>query len=141
MAQVLSIISIISFIVAGLAFLLAVFFWFKFKIPSVIGDLSGRTARKSIAKMRQNSENAGKKEVNATTLLSYENIATTLLADTNNETTLLAYENNETSLLINENNETTLLVADAKVSGSGVSKNHFVMLDEIMLIHTNEVIV
>lgn len=92
MAQVLSIISIISFIVAGLAFLLAVFFWFKFKIPSVIGDLSGRTARKSIAKMRQNSENAGKKEVNATTLLSYENNATTLLADTNNETTLLAYD-------------------------------------------------
>ena len=48
MAETLSILSIVSFAVAGASFMLAVFFWFFFKIPTVIGDLSGRTARKSI---------------------------------------------------------------------------------------------
>lgn len=61
MAEILSIISIVSFVVAGICLLFALFFWFKFKIPSVIGDLSGRTARKSIAQMRDYNEKSGKK--------------------------------------------------------------------------------
>lgn len=61
MAQTLQTLSIISFAVAGLCLVLAVFFWFFFKIPSVIGDLSGRTARKSIAKMRAANEKTGVK--------------------------------------------------------------------------------
>lgn len=57
-AEILSLISVISFVFCGIAFVLAVFFWFFFKIPSVIGDLSGRTARKSIEKMRAGNEKA-----------------------------------------------------------------------------------
>ena len=61
MAQTLQTLSIISFAVAGVCLVLAIFFWFFFKIPTVIGDLSGRTARKSIAKMRAANEKTGAK--------------------------------------------------------------------------------
>lgn len=61
MAETLSILSVVFFVLAGVFFALAVFLWFFFKIPGVIGDLNGRTARKSIAKMRENNEKSGKK--------------------------------------------------------------------------------
>ena len=51
MAETLSMLSIISFIVAGVALAVAIFLWIFFKIPRVIGDLSGRNARKSIARV------------------------------------------------------------------------------------------
>lgn len=60
-AEILSLVSLISYIVAGVCLVLAVFFWFFFKIPSVIGDLSGRTAKKSIEKMRQANVRSGNK--------------------------------------------------------------------------------
>ena len=58
-AEILSLISTISYVIAAISFALAVFFWFSFKIPSVIGDLSGRTAKKSIARIRAHNEKAG----------------------------------------------------------------------------------
>ena len=61
-SEILSMISLISFILAGVSATLAVIFWFRFNIPAVIGDLSGRTARKSIEKMRANNEKTGKKD-------------------------------------------------------------------------------
>ena len=60
--DILSTISLISFVLAGISAVLAVIFWFRFNIPAVIGDLSGRTARKSIEKMRANNEKTGKKD-------------------------------------------------------------------------------
>ena len=61
MAETLSTLSIISFVIAAVLLAVAVFLWFFFKIPSVIGDLSGRTARKSIAQMRAANEKTGAK--------------------------------------------------------------------------------
>ena len=58
-AEILSLVSLISYIVAGICLILCVFFWIFLRIPSVIGDLSGRTARKSIARIRANTEKAG----------------------------------------------------------------------------------
>lgn len=146
MAELLTIISIISFVVAVIAFGFAVFFWFKFNIPSVVGDLSGHTARKSIAKMRENNESANKaKSANKTKnkeirRLETEN-ETTLLANDVDETTLLTGNNNETTLLVYDDNETTLLVADNTKNGGGIGNRGIVMLEEIMFIHTSEVIV
>lgn len=54
-------ISQISYIVAAVAGAVAVFLWFKLKIPAVIGDLTGRTARKSIARTRSYNEQSGNK--------------------------------------------------------------------------------
>lgn len=61
MAETLSTVSLIAFIVAGVCFVIAVVLFFVFGIPSVIGDLSGRTARKSIKRMRISNENSGNK--------------------------------------------------------------------------------
>lgn len=61
MAEVLSIISLVSFIIAGISFALAVTFFFVFKIPNVIGDLSGRNAQRSIAQLRAINEKSGSK--------------------------------------------------------------------------------
>ncbi len=48
MAETLSNISTISFIAVLVFTVLAIVQWFFFKIPTVIGDLSGRNAKKSI---------------------------------------------------------------------------------------------
>lgn len=61
MTQTLQLLSTVAFAVAGACLILAVFLWFFFKIPGVIGDLSGRTARKSIARIREANEKSGNK--------------------------------------------------------------------------------
>ncbi len=61
MAELLSIVSTASYVAAVLFGVLALVFWFLFKIPSVIGDLSGRNAKKSIEKMRVNNVQTGNK--------------------------------------------------------------------------------
>jgi hypothetical protein len=60
-AATLSTISLIGYIAAGVLLAAAVVLFFVFKIPTVIGDLSGRTARKSIAKQRAANESSGSK--------------------------------------------------------------------------------
>lgn len=61
MAETLSMISIIAFVLAGICLVVTLILFIYFKIPSIIGDLSGKTARKSIEQMRQNNEKTGKK--------------------------------------------------------------------------------
>jgi len=56
MASLLSTLSVVSFILSGLFALLAVVFGFVFKIMAVIGDLSGRTAKKTVERMRLENE-------------------------------------------------------------------------------------
>ena len=60
-AKILFLISQIAYVVAAVAAAALVFLWFKLKIPSVISDLSGRTARKSIAQTRAHNEKSGNK--------------------------------------------------------------------------------
>lgn len=61
MAEILSNIASVSYVLAVVFLIAAVVFWFWFGIPGIIGDLSGRTARKSIAKIREKNEKSGKK--------------------------------------------------------------------------------
>lgn len=61
MTQIYNIISIVAFSLSGVAFVFSIFFWFRFKIWSIIGELSGRTAKKSIAQMREENEKSGNK--------------------------------------------------------------------------------
>ena len=134
-AEILSTISLVSFVIAGISCLLAIFFWFRFNIPAVIGDLSGRTARKSIEKMRANNEKTGNKSYKSSkinlgrgkltdTMLDSEKLTDKLKlrrvsADTQPETGLLdenaaiAFHSEQTALL-SENEETGLLQDDMK---------------------------
>ncbi len=62
MAETLSTISFVSYIAAGIFLAVTVAIWFLFKIPSVIGDLSGHSAKKSIERIRKNNEKTGNKK-------------------------------------------------------------------------------
>lgn len=61
MASIFKIASIVLFSLAAVCLVFAVFSFITFKIPNVIGDLTGRNARKSIEKMRDANEKGGKK--------------------------------------------------------------------------------
>lgn len=52
------IISIFGFACAGVCLILAVILFFRYQIPNVIGDLSGRRAAKEVAALRGDSEAA-----------------------------------------------------------------------------------
>ena len=194
-AEILSLISTISFVVAAVSFALAVFLWFYFKIPAVIGDLSGRTAKKSIARIRTNNERAGgqgyrpsttnadrgmltdtmkhsrklnadaKKQADAEQKIVVHKVAqakaqspeTELLeenkANVQTTETELLDKPDGTELLVNENEtaplmeetiplteETAPLTEGTTLLAQQSNGKKLVMLDDIMLIHTDEVI-
>lgn len=61
MATTFRIVSIVMFCLAGACLAFGIFCFFRFKIPKIIGDLSGRTAKKSIEQMRAENEKSGNK--------------------------------------------------------------------------------
>lgn len=164
MAETLQLLSIISFAVAAACLVLAIFLWFFFKIPDVIGDLSGRTARKSIARMRAANEKSGSKsykesKANAErgkltgTMPGIQKKKTDGLNDNKPETGLLndnkaeGLETEDTGML--ESETTGLLVDDEATAplNASVQKpraktggKKLKMLEEVILIHTDEVI-
>lgn len=167
MAETLRLISIISFSVAGVSFVLAVFFWFFFRIPNVIGDLTGRTARKSIAKMRAANEKNGSKSYKESKTNAGRGKLTETMPDPgkkgkNNVTSednkpgtgLLAEnradaaESEETAMLVGEEtalleDENATVLLNTTVSRQPVQRTggvKFNMLDNVVLIHTDEVI-
>lgn len=189
MAETLSTLSIVFYIVAGVALAFTVFLWFFYRIPRVISDLSGRTARKSIARMRgekgskayrsskTNRERGkltdailptpavktkNKKEFVETGLLKEETTAklsdeteelgtqkaTNVLYDSN---ATMPLQNSNATMPLNEANETVILnespstmslhdSGDAVVLRHNSKKKKLKMIDEVELIHTDEVI-
>ena len=59
MANILFITSKVCFTLAAIFLVISVFIWFRFHIPEVYGDLSGKTARKSINEARENNKKTG----------------------------------------------------------------------------------
>lgn len=171
-AEILSLVSLISYILAGICLVLAVFFWFFFKIPGVIGDLSGRTARKSIEKMRQANERTGNKSYRASATNAARGKLTDTMqhssklkkakvppqepaesADGRPETGLLVENKADavitdetaaldlgetTGMLIDDEATMALNVEAAPARRSGGKK--LTMIEEVILIHTDEVI-
>lgn len=166
MAETLSTLSIISFIIAGVCLVLSVFLWIFFKIPTVIGDLSGRNARKSIAKMRAANEKSGFKSYKASKTNAERGKLTDTMqhskklkqeqgsSDDRPETGLLndsradedlseatgVLESETTGLLVDENATAPLDNPGTKQSIKREGGVKLKMLEEIMLIHTDEVI-
>lgn len=166
MAQTLQTLSIISFAVAGVCLVLAIFFWFFFKIPTVIGDLSGRTARKSIAKMRAANEKTGTKSYKESKTNAERGKLTGTMPDSGKfnkkneapdddkpETGLLVdnkangldseetgmLESETTGLLIDEN-ATAPLDAQAHNPIARTGGKKLEIIEEVILVHTEEVI-
>lgn len=170
MAEILSTISLVSFALSGICFALSVFLWFHFGIGGVIGDLSGRTAKKSIQKMREHNEKKGpvlydsgmagigqgrfENVMTSVETAGIENFKTNLNSMNEMPETGILLDNEETELLsqssevLNRGAKTTLLndeetvslknsVQVPEVKEKGIS---LTMLDDIMLVHTDEVI-
>lgn len=158
MADSLHTLSIVFFGIAIGFVILAIIFWFVFKIPRVIGDLSGKNAQKSIARMRQNNEKSGNKfykanEKNvarerfvgaAKELESSDDKGGTGLL---NENLAKGYEEEATGLLVDESTE---LLGDsgetASLDETAAHRNRppssvvIGMTEEVMMIHTEEII-
>lgn len=147
-AQVYNIISIVAFSLSGISLVFAVFFWFKFEILKVIGDLSGRTARKSIEKMREANENSGKKSFRPTPVAKNRGTLTEKIKETessagndggastdDNATEILNYSSGgDTMLLDNEEAENNARSFISSEFGS------FEKVLDIVVVHTEEVI-
>lgn len=117
MSKIYNLISIISFSLAGLFFALAVFMWFKFKILKIIYDLTGRTERMEIEKIRENKASAKGEDI-AEHLLDSSDTTQSTVADTVSgrktpKTTPLKttpLDDNETQLL--DENKTEIIDGD-----------------------------
>lgn len=173
MVEILSTVSTISFILAAVFFLLSILIWFRFGILNIIGDLSGRTAKKSIAKMREKNEKTGikyfkpsfvniergkltdsiqhSKKLKKKNGKKTEELLETVLIEGNQvnnsdeNITELLWDDNSTSLLnekeINEvGDNITVLLNESIVSKENNSDNTFTIIDEVVIIHTDEVI-
>ncbi len=187
MADNLSVISTVLFIVAGVCLAVAIVLFFSLNIPSVIGDLSGRTARRSIKNMRASNEKSGAKgyktdKINAergklTATMKQERVlentaakkdkkAVSAAQNKNDGTARAEFkqsvpENNskssnvpETGLLYNPNvtsfSEPTELLAASPLDAEEYPqessrvpesrKKQLVLIENIMMIHTDEVI-
>lgn len=170
MAERLALLSIICFVLAGVFLIVALVLGFLFKIPAVIGDLTGRTARKSIAQMRTANEKSGKtrRESKAGAVrdkqrdgmhkpgmpggqqkkAGHDRPETGLLAENqmsgyeSEETAMLrdaeaAPEGEETTLLAEEE-ETASLAAPEKKRPEGSGGTKLTVLDEVLLLYTDE---
>lgn len=166
MAETLSTLSIISFIIAGVCLVLSAFLWIFFKIPTVIGDLSGRNARKSIARMRAANEKSGSKSYKASKTNAERGKLTDTMqhskklkqgkgsSDDRPDTGLLndnradedlseatgVLEPETTELLVDENTTAPLDNLGTKQPTKREGGVKLKMLDEVLLIHTDEVI-
>lgn len=151
MAETLSMISLISFLAAGVFAILAVILWFVFRIPTVAGELSGRIAKKSIERMRKSNEEAGKnskgpgKREGMNSTVSLRQAGKTRGEGENEETDLLAesaaraYHSEETEVLSDEK-ATEVLTAGEAGAERWISAVKIELLEEILFIHTKEVI-
>ena len=102
MAQTYNIISIVAFSLAGVGLIVSVLIWIKFDIWGIIGDLSGRTARKSIEQMRAENEKSGKKSFRPTPVAMERGgltEAVEIIRSANEDTEKLGPEENVTELL------------------------------------------
>lgn len=140
-AQAYNIISISSFVLCGFTVLLSIFLFFKFKIRSVVGELSGKTAERQVEEIRkqnrtvknrasilmdESKSHMADKEISDRT----EPIQSSTDATQSEATTVL----NETTLLINDEDENATVVLSFK------QLEEYITVIDVMEIHTQEVI-
>lgn len=166
MAQTLQSISSISYIVAIVCFLAAVFLWFYLKIPMVIGYLTGRLQRNAVARIREANEKGGEKsyktgkinrergklteeienkskpQIKPTEPMD-EGPVTDVLDENKVEDTQIdatAYMGTNTTEMLEDKNSTAPLEKQKEICTAPYTPKELEMLDAVELIHTDEVI-
>lgn len=157
MVETIKLLSTIAFIAAAVLLVLAIFLFFKFKIITIINDLTGRTARRSIAQIRENNIRSGERPYRSSAVnLSRGKLTEPIPDDTartteklpgasaplvNSGTTLL-HEEGTTELLVA--NEGTTVLADSAVqsamTNTEIETVELQILERIIYTHTDEVI-
>lgn len=151
MADMLTAISIGSFVAAGVFLVIAIVLFIVFRIPSVLGDLSGRNAKKSIEKMRKNNERTGNKPYSPS-VTNVKRGKRPEVSGLNGETGLLVenyqagYGESETGILGNTTeilldvNETVALSENVSDANGKAEESIFEYIENVVCIHTEEVI-
>lgn len=126
------IIAIVCFSIAGLMLIASIILFFWYKIPKVVGDLTGSTERKAVESIRRHNESGQQRSerTNHAPIVTDE-ITEKIVRNDQNETTLLA----ETAASA----ETTLLSDNNDLKETN-KNDSFVMEEEITLLHSNDVI-
>lgn len=166
MAETYKILSTASFILALVFLAISVFLFFKFNIRKIVGDLSGRNAKKSINAMKKSvvsSENSAtdviyKREIKevsrdfSTEKIAVQtseptartgNVTTMLDEEVENSTTVLGADGNATTVLEPEFGGTTVL-SEETVGTTILSplelrdeEDKFIVEKEIVFIHAS----
>ena len=154
MAETLSVTSVILFIIAAIFVVVAIVLWFVFKIPNVVGDLSGRNARKSIKQMRLTNENTSVKRKSNSLNANSLAFKTSIYSGMNMNETGLLVDNVQRKITFSaetesldgsgndefESNDNILNKSDVVSKDEVMKRVGFVLLEEILFIHTDEVI-
>lgn len=155
MASTFKIISIVLFVLALVCLAFGVFAFIAFKIPTIVGDLTGRNARKSIEQMRKENEKGGKKSYRPHPVASARGTITEPIVVTSREmnqtdrgqpTDVLEDENATEKLNYNEtgteilNGGTEVLSEESIQSALNEKTVKMKMIQNIVLIHTEETI-
>lgn len=156
MAETYNFISVISFSLSGIGLIASICIWFKFGIWGIIGDLSGRTAKKSIEQMRAENEKSGKKSYRPSPIAVARGGITEVTGDSANDeiTEKLDLDENLTELLGEETEVLTeerelfeqTTVLDEQETDELMTEllseevESFRMIQDIILVHTNETI-
>ena len=157
MVETIKLLSTIAFIAAAVLLVLAIFLFFKFKIITIINDLTGRTARRSIAQIRENNIRSGDRPYRSSAVnISRGKLTEPIPDDTartteklpgasaplvNSGTTLL-HEEGTTELLV-ANEGTTVLAdsaAQSAMTNTEIETVELQILERIIYTHTDEVI-
>ena len=157
MVDTIKLLSTIAFIAAAALFAIAIFLFFKFQIITIINDLTGRTARRSIAQIRENNIRSGEKPYRSSavninrgkltepipddTARTTEKLAG-VSAPLDNPGTTLLHEDGTTELLV-ANEGTTLLSETGAVNigeETAIETVEVHVLERIIYTHTDEVI-
>lgn len=166
-SDTLYLLSKILLIAAAVTFLLALFLWFKFKIMSVIGDLTGKTAKKAIQRIRTENSAAGGARMQyrsnaskaaapvaamnrktdginpppkAASTQETERLSESELMQ--NDGTTFLMDENDTELLI-EKEDTLILNGSTdipNVENKEIPHVDIKIIDDIVMVHTDEVI-
>lgn len=165
LAQFYQILSYVAFALAGMSFAFAVYCFFRFNIIKIINDLTGRTAKLSIAKKRSENEKSGDKSFRPTQKAKDRGKTTDKIRESeklmnkkpskyseatdvlDDGTELLAPESMAVETVDSSEEGTDVLTDATEVLVNKVSEpeidilpSGFEIIQSIVLIHTNEVI-
>ena len=159
MADLIEKLSIIAFVAAGCCLLLTILIWFRFRILSVINDLSGKTAKRAIAQIRENNLRTGNKAYHPGIVNLNRGPLTTPMPEVSATPTeklpddqvgkpvpetILYQEAGKTQILLASEAErgTTVLNQDVNniADTSERPKVELTILEQVVMLHTNEVI-